>query len=532
MVLKDKSFCTLLDELGKHKDTKAIVPLITKLCLSSLFSNRLVPRTFVMPDSKGLKKIEGMSDEKAKEQIRRQLLKSSRTPEFLKDKDGFLLFSSMNDEYKVVKVDKTSITVSGAGEEIKLKYVLSGPKFAIYTASELLPAHPSTREKPKHKGKSKSPSPGKKSSSASKKSSSASKKSSSKKSSKKSSSRKQKGGGMNYFFGDNDFGQYPNIRRYMAEQYQSRFPLQQFPLSNKLNFANQLLAGLLMYINEQDPALKDTYGPLISDNPLASLEVLTQMRNAHMLQPNQLLIGDNIFRGFMDSPMFLSGDSDMLGPGFDLMQSLVQPFVQPGMSMMESPYIMNSLIGEQRGFLSNMLQQDPLRARRQLVAVYRKVKGEPNRFNPGTSALYEKVYGTKLGEGFLRDDLMRFMSRSLSPLPWNNYNQAMDTLFAKPVDHTLDTILEHNMFQNNYTFDNDILGNFLQSNDFLFPGLGGLGNFDGFDGQGLGFAGQYQGAQYVPYMSAQVEDAFDPATRDNVQGLLNQLNLGSQSMYY
>lgn len=489
--MKEKEFCTLLDMLSRHDKTKQLIPLLTKLCLTSLFASLVIKRTFVAPTGAALKKLESMSDSVAKEQIRRHLLRGVKGPSDIKT--GDVLISSLNDQYEVTNKSGKNITLSAKGHKIDVSFSDENNNAAIYITEDLLPENMSA-----HMGKKSS------------KMTMKGKEEKKKKATKKKSKKSQKGGdnplgdhlttlGFNMSGGgydtdsssssssssDDDNVQYGGysqlsqmaeeimmtilqhpslgLRHRVMDDWQNAFSLNMYPMGHEHNFANRLYAALLVYLSENMPNFIEDYHSLLSSNSLGSLEILLQRWQSPMeFDPSRLFLSDSTLQGFMGSPYWLNDNVGLIDQGRSILRGFCSGFGEMGNCAYDSPNIWQQMVGQHQNNLMSLLNtQGQLPFKQAIVGVYKKLEGEPNRFDPGTEAIYRRVWGDQYGVPLLRNDLMRYMSGILNALPFNTYNQSMATMFGVPMNDTISMLLQD--FGNNRFRMDDLMVSFVQN---------------------------------------------------------------------
>lgn len=487
---KEKEFCTILDKV----DDK-VLTLLTKLCMSSLLS-RTDPkgkRTFLKPDSKLLGKLEKMKSADAKIHLRYHILRGNLTPKVVEAKtEAFKAFPVVKDmEYEVEKGKKNEMVVNG----VVAKFVSSARNGSIWEVSEQLKPQERKKESPKRekgkrrkrskKGSSSSSSRRRGSSSSSSRSrsrgSSSSRRkgssssprrrgssSSSRSRSRGSSSSRSRGKGkksnedyLDYNYEEMAEIAYPGmsggglanledpseLRFTIINDYQREFPLEQFPMGSDLNWANRALAALLLFGEEKyAPNFKKMYLPFLSSDPLATLEILLQLRDKP-LELSKTILDTEFLLNFMNSSMYLNPATELLTRGQELLRGFCGQMDAPGLCPYETYYNMQPWYNTEMSYLRGLADiEDPMALRRGILAAYRKLSGEPNRYNPETVGIYKKVYGPSYGDAILRHDLMRYMVKLLHRLPYGQYSSIMDTLFTGPSSSVVENLLQPNLF--------------------------------------------------------------------------------------
>ena len=132
---------------------------------------------------------------------------------------------------------------------------------------------------------------------------------------------------------------------------------------------------------------------------------------------------------------------------------------------------MNTFVDTER---TNLFNSSNLREG--IVASYEKLAGEPNRYNPETVAIFNRVYGPKYSDNLLKNDLLRFGVKNLHTLPFEDYNVNMNTLFRHNapdvVNNLLHTELLPDDFFQGFTRSDQFLNNFqvdMHSHQYLNP---------------------------------------------------------------
>lgn len=501
--MKEKEFCTLLDIIGRHDKTKQLIPLLTKLCLTSLFASLVIKRTFVAPVGAALKKLETLGDAAAKVQIRRQLLRGVKGPNDIKT--GDILISSLNDQYEVIKAGK-EITLSAKGQKVDMKFLDENINASIYIAEELLPENMTDMMKTKLSKSVKS-------------AKSKTKSVKSAKSAKSKTKSSHKGGNalhdhLNHLGVPNVHSQYGGyddvystssesdsddenyqsggsgffssaaeqiinsilndpvlgMRHGIFNQYENAFPLSMYPMQHEYNFANRLYAALLVYLTEEMPNFINDYYPFLSSDSLSSLEILLQRWQSPMeINPNNMLLSNSMLQGFMGSPYWLNNDVGLLQSGREILTGFCNSFGQVGNCAYNSPSYWSQLAGQNVNSLMDLFNdRNQLPFRQGIVGVYQRLQGEPNRFDPGTEAIYRRVWGNQFGTALLRNDLMRYVSGIMNSLPFNQYNQGMAAMFGIPMDNTLSMLLQYDSPGNSWNISGDILRGFVNTPGYAF----------------------------------------------------------------
>jgi len=458
---KEKEFCTILDKL----DDKTL-KLLTKLCMSSLLS-RTDPkgkRTFLKPDSKLLAKLEKMKSADAKIHLRYHILRGNLTPKVIEAKtEVFKSFPVVKDmEYDVEKGKKNEMVVNG----VVAKFVASARNGSIWEVSESLSPKERKKESPKReKGKGKSRRKSSSSSSSSRSSRSRSRSSSSR--SSRSSRSRGKGGRtkmddfiLDYNYEDMAEIAYPGmsggglanlddpseLRFTVIQDYMKEFPLEQYPMGSDLNWANRALASMLLFGEKHTPNFRKMYMPFLSSDPLATLEILLQLRDKP-LEMSKTILDNEFLLNFMGSPMYLNPASELVEQGKELLVSFCGQMDAPGLCPYETYYYMQPQYQSDMSYLRGLTNlDDPMALRRGIIAAYRKLNGEPNRYNPETVGVYKKVYGPSYGDAVLRHDMMRYMVKLLHKLPFSQYNSLMDALFVGNSSNVVENLLQPGIF--------------------------------------------------------------------------------------
>jgi len=446
MSATERDFCTILDKLVENKDVHEITKELYKHCLTSLITNPVSKRSFLAPDKKLLTKLKAMKTADMKKQIKMHVLGRMILPDqSFKDRSQLDVPTMLKGVKYEVSKGKTAKSIMVEGRECKLLAVAGNG--ALYVTSDALPEKKSVAT-PRAKSAKRSKSKG------------------------KGKKKKQKGG--SHLFGNGLDARFTFINDYRT-QFQNEW-------------AMQGLGHLLLYLNQNIGDFRNLYLPFFGTDPMSTLEILLQLRD-RPYDPTRLLISEQTFGGFMNSPFYLSSDQMLLQEARSLLRSFCNDMDVPGMCPYETHYIQESFIKQHQDYLRGLLSNNPLEARDKIVAIYQKL-GDMDRYSPGQVALFKKIW-EKPGEGLLRNDLMRFFSKQLSGsgLPWDSYDQSMDMLFGRPVNDVLNTILQPSYlsgssigYGNNFRFPTDMLVDWVESECFLhcFPVDMHRGNYQGY----------------------------------------------------
>lgn len=452
-----KDFCTTLDLMDKNAKTKSHVDLVLNNCLTSLFSSTNKKTTFLAPVGAALTELKKLKGEELKVQLRRHLMFGVHNPASIKSKTSSTLISNVGDKYPVAASGASSIVLEIGAGNVDADFVADSRNGALYTINKLLPA-----AKTAHRAASKG---------------------SRKSSHSKKTSRKQTGGGfleemngggcglMKGGYGlrglnmnDNDLDMYmmkrnnpiPMVRHRIIEDYARRM--------NPDLWAKQLYATILLYLRENMPDFDEIALPFLSTDAFAGIESLFQRFDVPWNESNAL-IPTSIFDRFMESPTYMSMDPGLLGNGRSYLTSILNQ-APIGSGMFSNLHLWQQLANSQRNIIKNLLEspEKPL-MRKGILSVYRKMYGEPNRFNPNTEALYTKIMGPKLPERMLKTHLMQFIAGKMgNRVPFGQYNTTMRNLFGHPLDDTLRNILEYDKGTGTlYNFNDQFFDMFVNS---------------------------------------------------------------------
>lgn len=209
-----------------------------------------------------------------------------------------------------------------------------------------------------------------------------------------------------------------------------------------LNWANRLYAHFLLFGNNTIPEFKQTYLPFITKDPLASLAILFQLYE----EPKKLthsLIDMNTLLEFKNSLYYLNRDDSLVQQGTELLLSFgkntyenaypyeTAMFMAPAWNY-EYNNIMN-MFGNATG-LDSFSGVNMSNVNRKIISSYSKLKGEPNKYAPGTVAVFERSYGKDWGKQMLKNDLIRYVTKLIATKPFNQYNNIMSSLFINSSD--------------------------------------------------------------------------------------------------
>ena len=425
-----RNYCTVLDEL--YKLDKKVYEKFGELCLTSLLA-RTDPkgkRTLILP-SKGLSKTKASLTE----QLRSHIIRGNLTPEVLSKKGSMTVRSITGISYK--------IEVSGKTMKIndeKMTHKASGRNGCIYTV-------PNPLKGVKTGGGSDTESD----------------------EDEEEIEMKMYGGSTNFMYDLNS--EPPSELRFMVlEDYAKKFPLDQHPLSSDYSYAHMLASHLLLQANQQIPNFGDTYKPFISSDPLATIELLLQLRE-NPLDSSKTLLDDIFLKTFRNSNYYLNDDISLVGDAKNLLGNMCLDTSTPGSCPFDTHYYMNTFVDTER---TNLFNSSNLREG--IVASYEKLAGEPNRYNPETVAIFNRVYGPKYSDNLLKNDLLRFGVKNLHTLPFEDYNVNMNTLFRHNapdvVNNLLHTELLPDDFFQGFTRSDQFLNNFqvdMHSHQYLNP---------------------------------------------------------------
>lgn len=411
-----RNYCTVLDEL--YKLDKKVYEKFGELCLTSLLA-RTDPkgkRTLILP-SKGLSKTKASLTE----QLRNHIIRGNLTPEVLSKKGSMTVSSITGISYKIEVSGKT-MKINGEN----MTHKASGRNGCIYTV-------PNSLKGVKTGGGYNIESD---------------------ESDEDDEEIEMNGGSTNFMY---DLNSEPasELRFMVLEDYAKKFPLDQHPLSSDYSYAHMLASHLLLQANQQIPNFGDTYKPFISSDPLATIELLLQLRE-NPLDTSKTLLDDIFLKTFRNSNYYLNDDISLIGDAKNLLGNMCLDTNMPGSCPFDTHYYMNTFVDTER---TNLLNNSNLREG--IVASYQKLAGEPNRYNPETVAIFNRVYGPKYSNNLLKNDLLRFGVKNLHTLPFEDYNVNMNTLFRDDASNVVNNLLHTELLSD------DFFHGFARSDQFL-----------------------------------------------------------------
>jgi len=425
--MKDKNHCTIFDVLTKEKGTDKLIKLLTDNCLSSLITNPLSHRTFILPPATALSKVKKADLDNT---IKRHVLSHGIDPEkyFKKGDEASVPTMIKGVRMDIVKKGKKEIVVEG----IKCKLIATASNGVIYSADKLLP-----EKAPMERSSSRK---------------------------KRSSSRRKQRGGFN-LSGNNIMNIGAEIMTNFASTYEK-----QYPLSLEDNWSARLLANLIVYLKNNQASFNKGLLPWLGNDPLSTLENLLQVYDSsdamRILSPDTLM-------GFMQSPIYMNPSLDVLNEGRSILRSVCNQAGVPGLCTFDSEYQFSSFVENKRDYIRELLLADPVQARQNIVSVYEQLAGEPDMFDPGMIAIFDKVWARPdIGKQLLRNDLISFTSQTITNLPWQQHYSAMSTLWSQPIDVVLQRVLGSaqmgsRMQTEQLLFDDTFIGDFVNSDCFF-----------------------------------------------------------------
>lgn len=436
---KERDFCTLLDRVGEKSSD--VLKLLTDHCLTSVLTNPRSKHSFLMPSKKALTKIKKLSKAKQVEQLKLHILSYVIDPEkSFKDRSQL----SSPTLVKGVRLDvtpgkgKTSITV----ENHQAKLIATARNGNLFETDDLMPMKEPVASASRSRSRSSS----------------------------RKGKRKQRGGRSAPHSLTIDI---QDRLGYLSSAY-NKWGMN-YPIGpTQESWAARALAPLIMYLNQNlGASLKDELLPFLGTDPLATLELLLQIRGSQF-DPTMPIIQPSLWSGFKSSPYWLSDEEDLLYEARNLMASWCTAMGNVGSCDYDTYHIQDNFVKQQRNYIKELIYQTPQRAREEIMSVYRKL-GDINRYSPGQTALFRKVWQNPQ-EGLLYNDLIRYMSSRFGSLPFSQYNSYMQTVF--PPNVSITSVLE-NIFEpgkkdlnlSGYTFPNDIIIDWVDSECFLhcFP---------------------------------------------------------------
>lgn len=455
MTSKERDFCTILDKLIDIKGQRDLLILLHELCLTNLLSSSMGRRTFLIPPSSAVNKLKKAKAADAKEQIRRHILNKLIDDKSFKKDEPTINVGTMvkNNRYNIKVGKKDEIVVDG----VKCKLVARARNGVIYQADDVLKENIVAQE-PKSRSSSRSSRSSRKSRGSSSQSRSRSR---TPKSRRRRGARRRTQKGGSYF---------PLVQNNYKTEYDGSLEsrllfIQQYEDMFKNKWAHHGLGHLLLYLNENVGDLKHNYVPFLGSNPTTSLELLLGLYDRPW-NPSRLLVDENQFAGFANSSYFLNGNQALM---FEA-QELINSFLLTGGigdCAYESPSVDMNFVNQSRGYLSNILKQNPIHLADNIQSIYKIMVGEPNRFNPGHMRVFEKVWEDP-AEGLLKNDLIRFSGNTYDmSIPFEHRYQQMSTMFSGSSRDVISRI-----------FNRDILTNYTGNRTNGLDGLGGLASLD------------------------------------------------------
>lgn len=431
--MTEKNHCTLFDILTKEKGTDKLINTLTSNCLSSLITNPLSHRTFILPPTKDLDKVKKADVANV---IKRHVLAHGIDPEkyFKKGDEASVPTMLKGVRMDIVKKGKKEIIVEG----VKCKLVAVASNGLLYSTDKLLPEKAPTEPV---------------------------KRSSSRKKKKRSVSPRRKQRGGNNLYGNNIMNIGVEIMSKFANTYE-----RQYPLSLEDNWSSRLLANLIVYLNNNEQMFSKSLLPWLGNDPLSTLEKLLQVYD----NSQNSIISQDTLVGFMNSPLYMNPSTDILNEGRSILRSICNQAGIPGLCTFDSEYQFSSFVENKRDYIRDLLLSDPVQARQNIVSVYEQLAGEPDMFDPGMIAIFDKVWTRQdVGKQLLRNDLMSFTSQTLTNLPWEQHYSAMSSLWSQPIDSVLQQVLGYSqrmssgMNHQENLFDDMFIGDFVNSDCFF-----------------------------------------------------------------
>jgi len=518
MTSSEKDYCTMLDKLIDVKGTRDLLILLHELCITSLLSSTMGKRTFLLPPKSALVKLNKAKKSDAKEQIRRHILNKLVDHDSFKAGEDTINVGTMikNNRYNVKKGKKDEIIVDG----VSCKLVARASNGIIYQADDVLQEH--IVEPSGSKGRASGRRSKKRSSRSSRSSSRSSSRGSSRGSSRSRSRsrsrktrvrrRKQTGGGDFFPLVQNNYKHEHDgsleSRLLFIQQYQDTF---------KNNWAPYGLGHLMLYLNQNVGDLKTQYIPFLGSDPTTSLELLLGLYEKPW-NSSRLLISENQFSGFANSPMFLSGEQALMMEARELLDSIYSSSGM-GSCAYESPSVDLGFINNSRNYLSNLIKKNPANIGENIESIYKIMVGEPNRFNPGHMRVFQKVW-EQPELGLLKNDLIRFSGNLYDmSVPYEKRYGEMSSLFGGNARDVINRIV-----------NNDILNKYSgmpshrSGSGFYNLDLGGLGQSTDYESL-LDYIGLWVDSDQFAH-SFQI-DMSKQGGIDNLFGGISPLGMGS-----
>lgn len=422
-----RDYCTLVDEIGKR--SKDFLDILTKHCMTSLVSNPKRKKTVLLPTKTALSKLKKMKPAEQETQIRLHILNRAVAPDTASAQELAPMIKGLR-----IKIDKAAgkkqITVEGG----KATCVAETRTGNLYEIDGLIKA--------------------------------------------KESVSTTRGRGRQYYGGALD--------QITLEQFtldKSRYPLNyfnmlgsQYPMNSDTTWAMFALAPLIKYLDQNIANANEILLPWLDTNPLTTLELLLQIRGSNV-DPTLQIITPQMWSDFTGSPYYMSDSMDLVNESRAILNSWC---MMTGDCDYAKFSTQRTFIEQNRNYIKNIFNQAPQQARDEITQVYRKL-GDINRYSPGQTALFRKVWQSptaEIGPYVLQNDLMRFMSNRFSMLPYPSYDSYMSRLFPSGMDVSMviENILQPSSSQkifdvSGYNFSDDVIIDWLDSSSFLhaFP---------------------------------------------------------------
>lgn len=268
----------------------------------------------------------------------------------------------------------------------------------------------------------------------------------------------------------------------MRNEYQEQFG---DSMHTDLNWANRMFSHFLLFGNDAIPNFRKTYMPFITSDPLASMSILFQLYEDPLSLSKNLIDMETVL-GFKNSRYFLSEDSDLVKQGAEFLLGFASPqymqeypietvyFMSPQWEN-ESSYI-RGMFGNTGNILDLMNTRDSSgKASNEIVGLYKKMYGEPNRYAPGTVTVFKQSYKSTMPEQELKNDFMRYVIKLIYNKPTYEFDNIMTSIFARDSSSFMDLfsnlsdgVLMDFTNQGPWAFNANLM---LELNETSIPGL-------------------------------------------------------------
>ena len=225
----------------------------------------------------------------------------------------------------------------------------------------------------------------------------------------------------------------------------------EIPMHHDLNWANRQFSHFLLFGEESIPEFKKTYMPLITSDPLASISVLFQLYEDPSNLAKSLIDLETLLK-FKKSRYYLSDDPEMVKLGTESLLEYMSPkyiqeypvetmyFMAPQWDN-ESSYI-KGLFGNAGdgldAFMGSSSSSSGKKISNEIVGLYKKMYGEPNRFAPGTVDVFKRTFRSKIPEQELKHDFMRYVIKLIYDKPTHQFDNIMSGIFSRDTTSFMD----------------------------------------------------------------------------------------------